>query len=915
MAEIGLIASVIQVAGAGLKLSQTLYQYAETVASADRRLKDIAREVELTSFVIDELAQIFKQDESSALLSKSALKTADETVQECSAMFMELEAELKKSKKSKMGRLMLPFRESKIDLLRSHIDKMKSTLQLLMQVLTHAHHVASRKLDHEAEAAQREQIKALILSKKESTKRYEESLRNYSMSQGSTLAGKDDDNDDPVDQPESVKDLAMFASSISSTITAESLKACVHHVQNLLKDIEVLQRELSHGPEGADSSERQQSLVGSYFRARGHLDEVLLGSSKSFKDNVKSKIKRELSAAVNSFMDSTLQADETRLLKQSNSPAEISLRRRTESDARSALTQAREEARKAEQEKIMQELKKRGNEIANDPGSIAEEHGYENWRVEGSAITPKGRTRRRRNSSPSEESSRILGKEEAILGFNGKLTTYARKSTALQEEIAFMNEMLAKRNLSARNREEIKKEKRTLQQAMLRLDIEHNRQRLEKQSEPSTEPAQSSDRFQSWSPGSSVEGDESDQEFGHSASRVHAIQRERDTARRRSPLPHQPHAPTIYVEREPPHRRPTPKRNASKNTLRSHAPYLEGYEFYQLGLHRTRSQGHSPAPNITLYNSSSPRTDPGVMTQHPRLETRRGRGSFRDEDFLDDTTEEITPNRFRTRRGRRDVRNPDLLEQRWEAQLREERAVKGEFESQRKNVFPRAPIVSYYGEEAATDDAEFYRQHNQGSGDSLNQLAPRAAKRTSRLPSAYLDARSLHSERDRASRSTSRHQRRYPPLRVQHGASPFSSDIPVEVAVDHIVTDEEGRQQGFTENSRRNNRKKTEERTRSMGDIPIPPLPMTRSSSSAEESRVNIHEDEFSSQFSSGLYDDYYREPTLTGPDDSGSTGPAEPSYHNTVSTNADMRGPIEVTDVEVDDLLSEWTTLHVEEH
>jgi hypothetical protein len=49
MAEtIGLIASVVQVAGAGLKLSHTLYQYADGVATADRRIKDIAKEIELT---------------------------------------------------------------------------------------------------------------------------------------------------------------------------------------------------------------------------------------------------------------------------------------------------------------------------------------------------------------------------------------------------------------------------------------------------------------------------------------------------------------------------------------------------------------------------------------------------------------------------------------------------------------------------------------------------------------------------------------------------------------------------------------------------------------------------------------------------------------------------------------------------
>lgn len=144
MAEIGVIASIIQVAGAGLKLSQTLYQYADSVSSADRRVKDIAKEVQLTSFVIQELGDIFKNSESSALLSKNAIKTADETLIECSTVFTELDAAINKTKRSAFGKFKFPFKEPKIELLRSHIDKLKSTLQLLMHVLSHAHQIASQ---------------------------------------------------------------------------------------------------------------------------------------------------------------------------------------------------------------------------------------------------------------------------------------------------------------------------------------------------------------------------------------------------------------------------------------------------------------------------------------------------------------------------------------------------------------------------------------------------------------------------------------------------------------------------------------------------------------------------------------------------------------------------------------------------
>src|SRR4051812_12420641 len=126
MAEtIGLIASVLQLASTGLKLSQTLYEYADAVASADRRIRDIAKEIRLTSFVIEELGSVFRQDETSNVISDNAVRTANETIEECSVFFAEIEVTLNKSKKGKLGRLLMPFRDSKIELLRSHIDKLK----------------------------------------------------------------------------------------------------------------------------------------------------------------------------------------------------------------------------------------------------------------------------------------------------------------------------------------------------------------------------------------------------------------------------------------------------------------------------------------------------------------------------------------------------------------------------------------------------------------------------------------------------------------------------------------------------------------------------------------------------------------------------------------------------------------------
>ncbi|CAO2658452.1 Nn.00g061750.m01.CDS01 [Neocucurbitaria sp. VM-36] len=214
-------------------------------------------------------------------------------MKECSTVFADIDASLKKSRKNTLGRLMLPFRDTKIELLRNHIDKLKSTLQLLMQVLTHAHQVASKKLDREAEAKQREEIKELLENKKKSTKRYEESLRNYSASDSSTIIDNEQKLDKENEDPIPTDALTIAASAIGSTINADTLGQCVQHIRSLLEDIETLQQALEKQGEGDDHSEHHQSLIGSYFRARSHLDGVLFGSSKVsvHKKTVPAKVK------------------------------------------------------------------------------------------------------------------------------------------------------------------------------------------------------------------------------------------------------------------------------------------------------------------------------------------------------------------------------------------------------------------------------------------------------------------------------------------------------------------------------------------------------------------------------------------------------------------------------------------------
>lgn len=156
MAEIGLIASIVGIAGVGVKLSITLFSFAETVNTADRQIKDIARDVSLTSSVLEELGKNLERDLQTKLCSDKAIETTKDVLRECSYVFTEIDLALNKSMKkisasattphskgqklrlTGIGRLAWPFLQPKMDLLRSNLERLKSTLLLMLNVLTYA---------------------------------------------------------------------------------------------------------------------------------------------------------------------------------------------------------------------------------------------------------------------------------------------------------------------------------------------------------------------------------------------------------------------------------------------------------------------------------------------------------------------------------------------------------------------------------------------------------------------------------------------------------------------------------------------------------------------------------------------------------------------------------------------------------
>lgn len=162
MAELGIIASVAHIADVGLRLSIKLYTFGEIVASADRSVLSISKDVSLTSGVLKELGHLLDKDREARTFSENAVQTADGVVKECLEVFREMEDILVKkmpglakgdgkgggrTKRAAvlLERLKWGYLQPKLQLLRSNLDRLKSTLLLLMlNVITYARQVSGR---------------------------------------------------------------------------------------------------------------------------------------------------------------------------------------------------------------------------------------------------------------------------------------------------------------------------------------------------------------------------------------------------------------------------------------------------------------------------------------------------------------------------------------------------------------------------------------------------------------------------------------------------------------------------------------------------------------------------------------------------------------------------------------------------
>jgi hypothetical protein len=143
---LSIAASILGVASAGIKLSSTLYLYTETVINADKTIREIARDLSITSSVVTELGTLLGQDLENKI-QPEALVTARDAVCSCDEVFNEIQQELDKhlsfssngkSSLVNLRRLKWPLVQPKMNILQVRLERLKNTLVLVLGVISYA---------------------------------------------------------------------------------------------------------------------------------------------------------------------------------------------------------------------------------------------------------------------------------------------------------------------------------------------------------------------------------------------------------------------------------------------------------------------------------------------------------------------------------------------------------------------------------------------------------------------------------------------------------------------------------------------------------------------------------------------------------------------------------------------------------
>lgn len=150
MAEIAATGLFLQIADVGLRLSVGLLTIAGTFASAESTIMSTSKDVSLTSSVLKEVGGLLEKDQGHVVYSSTAYENATNIAAECHQVFEEIERILQqkfpniisngrdKTKKTSKAIecLKWPYWERKMRSHQSNLERLKSTLLIMLHVIT-----------------------------------------------------------------------------------------------------------------------------------------------------------------------------------------------------------------------------------------------------------------------------------------------------------------------------------------------------------------------------------------------------------------------------------------------------------------------------------------------------------------------------------------------------------------------------------------------------------------------------------------------------------------------------------------------------------------------------------------------------------------------------------------------------------
>ncbi|KAJ5199914.1 hypothetical protein N7472_005118 [Penicillium cf. griseofulvum] len=143
-------ASIIQVADLGTKLSVKLFSFYRQVKSANESIQLLSNEIALVSAILRELGDSLREEGSSKLCSDEALQTLSRVLNQCRDVLGQIQRVIDtndQTGKSRFqqvtGKFRLVLVEPSLDQLKMSLERLKSTMLLLLNVIMYAGHLRS----------------------------------------------------------------------------------------------------------------------------------------------------------------------------------------------------------------------------------------------------------------------------------------------------------------------------------------------------------------------------------------------------------------------------------------------------------------------------------------------------------------------------------------------------------------------------------------------------------------------------------------------------------------------------------------------------------------------------------------------------------------------------------------------------